>query len=151
MYVRELVVSYRRMKTMTTCADRSIATPREAASVFASIMGEEAVEVFGILCLTTKHRLIAYHQISRGGIDHAVASPREVFQVALLSHAAAVVVGHNHPSGDPMPSSDDVTLTTRLEQAGEILAVPLLDHVIVAEDNYYSFKEQGRIEKESAI
>ena len=108
-------------------------------------MGEEAVEVFGLLCLTVKHRLIAYHQISRGSIDCTAVSPREVFQVALLSHAAAVVVGHNHPSGDPTPSPDDIALTTRLCQAGQILGVDVIDHVIVADDRYYSFKEGGRI------
>ena len=145
MYVRELVVSYRRRQVMVASGSRSIATPRDAASVFASIMGEEAVEVFGILCLTTKHRLIAYHQISRGGINRTVVSPREVFQVALLSHAAAVVVGHNHPSGDPMPSPDDIALTRTLTQAGEIIGIDVLDHVIVADGRYYSFKEGGRL------
>ena len=145
MYVRELVVSYRRQQILVASENRSVSTPREAASVFESIMGEEAVEVFGILCLTTKQRLIAYHQISRGGIDCTVVSPREVFQMALLSHAATIVVGHNHPSGDPMPSPDDIALTTRVCQAGQILGVDVIDHVIVGDDRYYSFKEGGRI------
>ena len=113
--------------------------------MFASIMGEEAVEVFGFLSLTTRHHLIAYHQISRGGIDRTPVSPREVFQMALLSHAAAIVIGHNHPSGDPSPSSDDVALTWKLTQAGELIGVSVLDHVIVGDHRYYSFKEGGRL------
>lgn len=146
MYVRELVVSYRRRQILVESESRSVATPREAASVFASIMGEEAVEVLGILCLTTKQRLIAYHQISRGDIGHTVASPREIFQVALLSHAAAIVVGHNHPSGDPSPSADDQQLTRRLVDAGALMGIELLDHIIVGHDGrYFSFKEGGQI------
>jgi DNA repair protein RadC len=144
MYVRELVVSYRRVQILMASESRSVSMPREAASVFASIMGEEAVEVFGILCLTSKYGLIAYHQISRGGIGHTVASPREVFQVALLSHAAAVIVGHNHPSGDPRPSADDRVLTERLVNAGKVMGVEILDHIIVGHDGkYFSFKEGG--------
>lgn len=145
MYVRELVVSYRRRHVMSASGSRSVSTPAEAASVFASIMGEEAVEVFGFLSLTTRHHLIAYHQISRGGIDRTPVSPREVFQMALLSHAAAIVIGHNHPSGDPSPSSDDVALTWKLTQAGELIGVSVLDHVIVGDHRYYSFKEGGRL------
>ena len=141
MYVRELVVSYRRRQTLLASESRLLATPREAAAVFLSIMGEEAVEVFSILCLTTKQRLIAYHQVSRGGIDRTPVSPREVFQVALLAHAATIVVGHNHPSGDPTPSPDDVALTRRLTQAGEILGVEVIDHLIIGDGRYYSFRD----------
>lgn len=145
MYVRELVVSYRRREIDIATGGLLLATPRDAASIFTSIMGEEAVEIFGILCLTTKHRLIAYHQISRGGIDRTPVSPREVFQVALLAHAAVIIAGHNHPSGDPTPSSDDITLTQRLTQAGEILGVEVIDHLIVGDGRYYSFREGGML------
>lgn len=146
MYVRELVVSYRRRQIPVESESRSVATPREAASVFASIIGEEAVEVFGILCLTSKQRLIAYHQIGRGGIAQTFASPREVFQMALLSHAAAVLIGHNHPSGDPTPSSDDVQLTRRFVDAGSLIGIEVLDHIIVGHDGrYFSFKERGEM------
>ena len=147
MYVRELVVSYRRRQVRTTSESRLIKTPDQAVSVFASIIGEEAVEVFGMLCLNTKHRLIAYHQISRGAIDQTVASPREVLQIALLSHAAAIIVGHNHPSGDPNPSADDRQLTRRLIDAGALMGVELLDHIIVGhDDRYFSFKEKGEMQ-----
>lgn len=147
MYVRELVVSYRRRPGVTALAQsRSVGTPREAAVVFTSILGEEAVEVFGILCLTAKQQLIAYHQISRGGIDQTFASPREIFQTALLAHANVIVLGHNHPSGDPQPSGDDRVLTERLVNAGKVMGVEILDHIIVGHDGrYFSFKEGGQI------
>ena len=145
MYVRELVVSYRRRSGVTALDEsRSVRTPREAAVVFTSILGEEAVEVFGILCLTTSRQLIAYHQISRGGIDQTVARPREIFQAALLAHATGIVLGHNHPSGDPQPSGDDRVLTERLVNAGKMMGVEILDHIIVGHDGkYFSFKEGG--------
>lgn len=146
MYLRELMVSYRRRHASVPYENRILAKSSEAASILASIMGDEAVEVFGILCLTSKQRMIAYHQISRGGIDHTVASPREVFQVALLSNAAAVIVGHNHPSGEPSPSPDDRQLTRRLIDAGALMGIELLDHIIVGHDgHYFSFKERGEM------
>ena len=144
MYVRELVVSYRRRQVPVPSDRRILTKPSDAASVLASIIGEEAVEVFGVLFLTTKQRLIGYHQLSRGSIDTTVANPREVFQVALLAHAAGIIVGHNHPSGDPRPSPDDRVLTQRLVQAGELMGIHLLDHIIVGhDDQYFSFKETG--------
>src|SRR5437667_436614 len=85
---------------------RTVAT-RRAATMFATILGHEVVEVIGVLCLTTKHRLIAYHEIGRGTISTVSVSPREVFQAAMLANAVAIVLGHNHPSGDPTPSPDD--------------------------------------------
>ncbi len=147
MYVRELVVSYRRRSGVEARApSRLVATPREAAEVLASILGNEAVEVFGILCLNTRHQLIAYHQISCGVLDQTLASPREIFQVALLANASGIVLGHNHPSGDPSPSGDDLALTERLVQAGKVMGISVLDHIIVGHDGRYaSLKELGRI------
>jgi DNA repair protein RadC len=76
-----------------------------------------------------------------GSLDASVAHPREVFREAALGGASAVVVFHNHPSGDPTPSRDDVALTRRLMEAGEIVGIDVLDHVILAETRYFSFKE----------
>ena len=147
MYVRELVVSYRtRSGVKTTVPRHSVRAPREAAEVFTSILGEEAVEVFGILCLSTKQHLIAYHQISRGLIDQTLAGPREIFQVAMLANASGIVLGHNHPSGDPSPSPYDLVLTERLVKAGVVMGINVLDHIIVGHDGrYVSFKEGSRI------
>ncbi|MEQ1758243.1 MAG: JAB domain-containing protein [Vicinamibacterales bacterium] len=130
----------------TRAPSRSVATPREAAEVFTSILGNEAVEVFGILCLSTKRHLIAYHQISRGLLSQTLAGPREIFQVALLANASGIVLGHNHPSGDPSPSPDDLILTERLVKAGKLMGIDVMDHIIVGhEGRYFSFKELGKI------
>ena len=98
-----------------------------------------------MLCLSTKHRVIAYHEVSRGTLDSTLVHPREVFKAALLANAAAIVVSHNHPSGDPSPTMDDLEVTTRLVAAGEILGIVVLDHIVVGDGHYFSFKEAGRL------
>jgi DNA repair protein RadC len=80
-------------------------------------------EVFAILCVSTKLRVIAYHEVSRGTLDATLVHPREVFKAALLANAAAIILTHNHPSGDSIPSADDVQLTRRLVDAGALLGV----------------------------
>lgn len=144
MYIHELVVSYRPRFAVGQTTNALVTTPQDAARVFISIIGDEPVEVFGMFCLTTKRRLIAYREVSRGGIDWTAVNPREVFQAALLSHASAIVVGHNHPSGDPTPSPEDHQITHRLSAAGALIGVAVLDHVIVGhEGRYFSFTEKG--------
>ena len=108
-----------------------------------ALLQDEPSEVFVILCLTTKDRVIAFHEVSRGTLDSVPAHPREVFTAAVLSHSAAIIACHNHPSGDPTPSPDDLAVTRRLAAAGEVLDIPLLDHIIVGDGRYYSFKEVG--------
>jgi len=88
-------------------------------------------------------RLIAYHEVSRGSLDSTVVHPREVFREAAAGGAAAVLVFHNHPSGDPEPSPDDVSLTRRLVSAGVIMGIDVVDHVILADDRYCSLREKG--------
>ena len=110
-----------------------------------TLLQDEPAEVFAILCLTTKHRVIAYHEVSRGTLDSTLVHPREVFTAALLAHAAAIVASHNHPSGDPTPSPDDVALTRRLVEVGDVIGIPVLDHIIIGDGRYYSFKEAGRL------
>jgi DNA repair protein RadC len=122
-----------------------LSSPKEAAATFTTLLQDEPAEVFGMLCLTTTHRVIAHHEVSRGTLDSTLVHPREVFKAALLSNAAAVVVCHNHPSGDPTPTIDDMDVTRRLVATGELLGVPVLDHIVVGEARYFSFKEGGRM------
>lgn len=146
MYVRELMVSYRSREDLGVPSERAtVSNPRHAADIFVRALENEAVEVFALLFLTTKHALLAYHQLSRGTIDSSPAHPREIFQAALLCHAASVVLGHNHPSGDPTPSRDDCDLTKRLCEAGELIGIQVIDHIIVGDRRYFSFKEAGRL------
>ena len=145
MRIKELALVYRtRLDLPAFNAYQSLAAPREAASFLIPILGHEATEVFGILCLSTKHHFIAWHEVSRGSLDTAHVHPREVFKAALLANAACIVGAHNHPSGDPTPSPDDLELTRRLAAVGELMGILLIDHIVVGHDGrYFSFKEAG--------
>lgn len=100
-------------------------------------------EVFFTLLLDSRHRLVKTVEVSRGSLNQSLVHPREVFAPALRESAAAILVVHNHPSGDPAPSRDDHDVTRRLTRAGEVLGVPLLDHVIIAADGFTSFADRG--------
>ena len=143
---RELRISYLPRTDITWDDRKSLAAPRDAAEILLPILKNEAVEVFGVLCLTTKHRPVCYHELARGTLDASIIHPRELFKAAILANAAAVVIAHNHPSGDPEPSIDDRRLTERLVAAGVLLGIDVLDHIIVGGcDHYYSFKEKGQL------
>jgi DNA repair protein RadC len=144
MKLRELTIRYAVRKDQDgqpILVGRTLSRPSESAAALMAVLQDEPAEVFAILCLTTKHRVIAYHEVSRGTLDSVPAHPREVFTAAVLSHAAAIIACHNHPSGDPTPSPDDLAVTRRLAAAGEVLDIPLLDHIIIGDARYFSFKE----------
>jgi DNA repair protein RadC len=94
------------------------------------------------LCLNTKNKVAGAHIISQGSLSASIVHPREVFKAALLNNSASIILAHNHPSGDPEPSREDVETTKRLVEAGEILGIRVLDHVIIGEQ-YLSMKEEG--------
>jgi DNA repair protein RadC len=120
-------------------------TPRQLASYLLPEYGSRAVEQFGIVMLDTKHRLLQVKLVSTGSLDSTVAHPREVFRDAITGRAAAIVLFHNHPSGDPRPSADDIALTARLADAGQVVGIDVLDHLILADQRYYSFTEAGTL------
>ena len=95
--------------------------------------------------LDTKHRVIRATVLSVGTLDASLVHPREVFRAAAAGGAASLVLFHNHPSGDPTPSPNDVALTTRLIDAGTLMGIEVLDHLVLGDVRYYSFKESGRI------
>jgi DNA repair protein RadC len=100
-------------------------------------------EYFLILLLDGKNRIIAEKQISEGSLNQSIVHPREVFNPAVKESAAAIILVHNHPSGDPAPSREDREITRRLKEAGELLGIRVLDHIIIGEGSYLSFVEQG--------
>jgi DNA repair protein RadC len=118
-----------------------ISTPKEVASMLAPEFGARPQEHFGVLLLDARHCVRRTRVLSIGAMDGTYVHPREVFREAVTAGAMAMVLFHNHPSGDPTPSGDDVLLTQRLQAAGDLMGIPVLDHVIVANDKYYSFKE----------
>lgn len=127
-------------------ADRPrLNTPRQVASYLLPEYGSRAVEQFGIVMLDTKHRVIRIKIVSMGSLDTTVVHPREVFREAAAASAAAIVLFHNHPSGDPTPSPDDLVLTTRMVHAGDIMGIEVVDHLILADQRYFSLVESGRL------
>ncbi|HSF18416.1 MAG TPA: DNA repair protein RadC [Vicinamibacteria bacterium] len=119
--------------------------PGEAARYLIPRFGTKPLEEFGILVLDTRNGLKRLHMVSSGSLNGSLVHPREVFREAAVSRAAAIIAFHNHPSGDPAPSREDHDLTRRLRQAGQILGIELLDHVVVAAGRYWSFKEHGEL------
>lgn len=116
-------------------------TPGEVAAYLMPEFGSGAVEQFGVLILDSKHRVLKTRLLSVGSLDASVVHPREVFRAAVLGGAAAVVLFHNHPSGDPTPSREDCALTRRLIAAGELMGIDVLDHVILADMRFVSLRE----------
>ena len=105
---------------------------------------ERAEEYFMLLCLNTKGFIIGTHEVSHGHLSGSIVHPREVFKRALLNNAAAIIVAHNHPSGDTTPSQEDIGVTKRLKDCGDLLGVKLLDHIIVSPSgNYTSLADDG--------
>jgi DNA repair protein RadC len=120
-------------------------TPRDAAAYLMPSFGARPVEQFGVILLDTKHRVLRTSVVASGTLNSTVVEPRDVFREAMLGGAAAVVAFHNHPSGDPTPSPDDVSLTRRLQAAGTLMGITLVDHVVLGDARYCSFKEIGEL------
>jgi DNA repair protein RadC len=120
-----------------------IITARDVAELLVPQFGSKPVEQFGVLLLDTKHRVLRTRLLSIGTLDASIVHPREVFREAASGGAAAIIVFHNHPSGDPTPSGDDVALTKRLIRAGDVMGIDVLDHVILAENRFHSLREAG--------
>ena len=115
--------------------------PQDALSVVGPLLRAEPSEVMLAVLLTAKHAVIGVHTVARGGIDHVSCEPREVFRAALLANAAAVILAHNHPSGDATPSNRDIDVTRRIAAAGRLLGIPLLDHLVVGDGSWTSLAE----------
>ena len=107
-----------------------------------NFLNQETKEYFFTMHLDGKNRIVCIDQVSVGSLNQSIVHPREVFKTALLSSAAAIILLHNHPSGDPAPSREDREITRRLKEAGDLLGIRVLDHMIIG-DTYLSFVEQG--------
>jgi DNA repair protein RadC len=123
-----------------------VTSPRALAAYLMPLYGASHVERFGVVLVDSKHQLIRVRVIAVGSSDAVMAEPREVFRDALLGSAAAVVLFHNHPSGDPTPSPDDVSLTHRMINAGRVVGIDVIDHLIVGDARYFSMRESHVIQ-----
>ena len=106
----------------------------------------EYKEHFAIMMLNTKNHILGIRDISIGSLTASVVHPREVFETAVLHHSAAIILLHNHPSGDPSPSREDIAVTQRLVKASKIMDIPVLDHIILGDNRFSSLKEKGLLE-----
>ncbi len=122
---------------------RALTDPKQVFSHLQTLLLYHEHEVFALLLLDTKHRVIAFRELFRGTLDGASVYPREVVKIALENNAAAVILVHNHPSGDPEPSQADRTLTATLNNALNMIGTRILDHVVVGYEGYISLAERG--------
>ena len=114
-----------------------------AASILRPLFQGLDREQFLVACLDAKHAIIGVNVVSIGSLTLSIVHPREVFKPAILLNSAAIICSHNHPSGDPAPSAEDRVLTARLRQAGDLIGITVLDHLILGDDRTFSFADQG--------
>lgn len=124
---------------------RALTEPRHVFSHLQTLLQYHEHEVFAVLLLDTKHRVLGFRELFRGTLDSASVYPREVVKIALEHNAAAAILVHNHPSGDPEPSQADLTLTQSLKHALNLIGTRILDHVIVGHEGCVSLAEQGHL------
>lgn len=133
-----------RLEDYSAAGDKPLVkTPDDVVGVMRSRLRGKKKEHFLALLLDTRSRLIKVSEISIGSLDTSIAHPREVFKEAISASAASVIFAHNHPSGDPEASEDDIKLTKRLASAGEIIGIDVLDHIIICDKKYLSLKRDG--------
>jgi len=121
----------------------SVVRPSDVAAIARKLTNGEAKEIFLAFFLDARNCVIGYETVAIGGLTGVDIHPRETFRAAILSSAAAIILAHNHPSGEVSPSLEDRALTDRMKKAGELLGIPVLDHVIVTEDAYHSIAEEA--------
>ena len=135
----------RRLSVQSAAQLRVIHGPEDVAHFAMPRYRFEQKEHFAVMLLNTKNHIIGMPEVSVGSLSASVVHPREVFRAAIDHAAAAMILLHNHPSGDPLPSREDIAVTDRLVKAGRIMDIPVLDHVVLGNECYYSFKEKGKI------
>lgn len=122
--------------------ERKITSPHDVVGLLMDEMQYLKQECFKIIMLDTKNKVIKVEEITRGTLNSSLVHPREVFVKAIKQHAAAIILAHNHPSGDTEPSAEDKSITRRLVEAGELIGISVLDHIIIGRGIYMSFKQE---------
>ncbi len=123
----------------------NIKNPEAVVKAIRASIEDKAKEHFKLILLNSRNKTIGISTISIGTLTTSLVHPREVFKEALAHSAASVILAHNHPSGDPEPSEDDLKITKKLVESGKILGVEVIDHIIIGKNNHYSFREKGFI------
>ena len=125
--------------------DYDIKNPQSVVKAIRASIKDKAKEHFKLILLDTRNKIIGISTISIGTLNASLVHPREIFKEAIIHNSASVVLAHNHPSGDPEPSEEDLTITKRLVDSGKILGIEVIDHIIIGKTNFFSFKERGLI------
>ncbi|WP_144930209.1 MULTISPECIES: JAB domain-containing protein [unclassified Pseudomonas] len=138
-----ILLMARQLANLRLRRGRALTSPKEIFSHLQALLGDYEHEVFALLLLDSRHRMIVFHELFRGTLDSASVYPREVVKAALEHNAAATVLVHSPPSGDPEPSQADLTLTHKLREALNLVGVRTLDHIVVGHKGCISLAEQG--------
>lgn len=126
-------------------SDKRITSPEDVANIFIPLFRDEVKERFVIVCLNSANKIIRHEIISIGNLNSSIVHPREIFKTALENNAASIILLHNHPSGNPEPSNEDIIITKKVVEAGKMMDIPVFDHIILAGNNYTSFVEKRLI------
>lgn len=126
-------------------SNNKITSPRDVADVFVPLLKDELKERFIVISLNSSNKIIKFDTISVGNLNSSVVHPREVFKTAIENSSASIILLHNHPSGNPEPSGEDIAITKKLTETGKIMDIPVFDHIIIAGDKYTSFVEKRLI------
>jgi len=123
-------------------SNKKITSPQDVAEIFIPILRDENKEKFIVVCLNSANKIIKHETISIGNLNSSVVHPREVFKVAIDNSSASIILIHNHPSGNPEPSNEDIRITKKIVETGKIMEIPVFDHLIIAGETYTSFVEK---------
>lgn len=126
-------------------SDKKVTSPQEIADIFIPMLRDDTKERFIVVCLNSSNKIIKHETISIGNLNSSIVHPREIFKVAIDCSSASIILIHNHPSGNPEPSSEDIRITKKIVESGKILDIPIFDHLIIAGETYTSFVEKRLI------
>lgn len=138
---RAAVVRVQAVRERTLTYEATISGPSAMATAVRALIGEHDREAFVVVHLNAKHKIVSLEVVAVGTLSATLVHPREVFKGALLANAAAIGLAHNHPSGDPTPSPEDLALTAQLLAAGEVVGVRVLDHIVLGDDRHVSLRD----------
>jgi DNA repair protein RadC len=125
--------------------NEKITSPEDAAEIFIPLLRDEVKEKFIVACLSSFKKIIKFETISVGNLDSSIVHPREVFKTAIENNSKSIILIHNHPSGNPEPSREDISVTQRIVESGKVLGIPVEDHIIIAGNSYTSFVQKRLI------
>jgi DNA repair protein RadC len=135
-------ISRRILSQNKNFSEKKITSPQDVAEMFIPLLKDELKEKFILICLNSANKIIKYDIISIGNLNSSIVHPREIFKAAIENSSASVILMHNHPSGNPEPSNEDISITKKLVEAGKMLDIPVFDHIILAGNSYTSFVEK---------